>query len=72
MDGEGNFNWRFVFPFNYIPSEKKLVVAEKVISYLKVCLKLNSSFFVLQFRNQADNWSRERKVYYGPLKDLGF
>ncbi|XP_067038375.1 myoferlin-like isoform X1 [Acropora muricata] len=29
MDGEGNFNWRFVFPFNYIPSEKKLVVSEK-------------------------------------------
>lgn len=29
MDGEGNFNWRFVFPFNYIPTEKKLVVSEK-------------------------------------------
>ncbi|KAL9983693.1 hypothetical protein ACROYT_G005909 [Oculina patagonica] len=24
MDGEGNFNWRFVFPFSYIPAEKKL------------------------------------------------
>ena len=30
MDGEGNFNWRFVFPFSYLPYEKKLVLAEKV------------------------------------------
>nr|XP_058962380.1 myoferlin-like [Pocillopora verrucosa] len=29
MDGEGNFNWRFVFPFSYIPAEKKLVIKEK-------------------------------------------
>ncbi|KAJ7336524.1 hypothetical protein OS493_011734 [Desmophyllum pertusum] len=26
---EGNFNWRFVFPFSYIPAEKKLVIKEK-------------------------------------------
>lgn len=34
MDGEGNFNWRFVFPFSYIPAEKKLVVKEKVCLFL--------------------------------------
>ena len=34
MDGEGNFNWRFVFPFSYIPAEKKLVVKEKVHIFL--------------------------------------
>ncbi len=22
MDGEGNFNWRFVFPFEYLPAEQ--------------------------------------------------
>lgn len=45
MDGEGNFNWRFVFPFNYIPTEKKLVVSEKVDKVmLKVCLKLTVLF----------------------------
>ena len=26
MDGDGNFNWRFVFPFEYIPSEQVMVV----------------------------------------------
>lgn len=37
MDGEGNFNWRFVFPFSYIPAEKKLVIKEKVyICFLMV------------------------------------
>ena len=30
MDGEGNFNWRFVFPFEYIPSEQVMVIKKKV------------------------------------------
>ena len=30
LDGEGNFNWRFVFPFEYIPAEEKVVVKKKV------------------------------------------
>jgi len=30
MDGEGNFNWRFVYPFEYIPSEQVMVVSKKV------------------------------------------
>ena len=29
MDGEGNFNWRFVFPFDYIPAEQVVVVKKK-------------------------------------------
>lgn len=36
MDGEGNFNWRFVFPFAFIPAEKKLVIKEKVHILLPV------------------------------------
>jgi hypothetical protein len=27
--GEGNFNWRFVFPFKFLPTEEKLVVFKK-------------------------------------------
>ena len=30
MDGEGNFNWRFVFPFEYIASEQVMVIRKKV------------------------------------------
>jgi len=30
MDGEGNFNWRFVFPFEYIPAEQVMVIKKKV------------------------------------------
>ncbi|KAG2467304.1 FR1L6 protein, partial [Polypterus senegalus] len=29
LTGEGNFNWRFVFPFNYLPAEKQLVVSKR-------------------------------------------
>nr|XP_056711165.1 dysferlin [Euleptes europaea] len=29
MGGEGNFNWRFVFPFDYLPTEQVCCVAKK-------------------------------------------
>ncbi|KAM9487177.1 fer-1-like protein 6 [Clarias gariepinus] len=29
LTGEGNFNWRFVFPFNYLPAEKLVVVSKR-------------------------------------------
>jgi len=29
LDGEGNFNWRFVFPFDYLPAEEAMVVKRK-------------------------------------------
>ena len=33
MDGEGNFNWRFVFPLEYIPAENIMVIKKKVEHY---------------------------------------
>ena len=30
LNGEGNFNWRFVFPFEYFPAEEKVVIKKKV------------------------------------------
>ncbi|KAG7240430.1 hypothetical protein INR49_027001 [Caranx melampygus] len=29
LTGEGNFNWRFVFPFSYLPAEKVIVVSKR-------------------------------------------
>ncbi|KAA0200949.1 Dysferlin limb girdle muscular dystrophy 2B (autosomal recessive) [Fasciolopsis buskii] len=29
LDGEGNFNWRFIFPFHYLPAENTMVVRRK-------------------------------------------
>ncbi|XP_050031171.2 otoferlin [Dermacentor andersoni] len=29
LTGEGNFNWRFVFPFDYLPAEEKIVISRK-------------------------------------------
>ena len=36
MDGDGNFNWRMVFPFDYMPIEKKIVVRKKVIGCFQI------------------------------------
>ena len=30
MDGQGMFNWRMVFPFQYMPEERVMVVEKKV------------------------------------------
>lgn len=29
MDGDGNFNWRFTFDFNYLPAEQNIVIKKK-------------------------------------------
>ncbi|GAB1610572.1 myoferlin-like isoform X9, partial [Argonauta hians] len=29
LNGEGNFNWRFVFPIDYLPAEQNMVVKKK-------------------------------------------
>jgi len=52
MDGEGNFNWRFVFPFEYIPSEQVMVVSKKVYCG-KVCIEVFSN---LHHRNTSGAW----------------
>lgn len=32
LDGDGNFNWRFVFGFDYLPAEELCLVSKKVIN----------------------------------------
>ena len=29
LTGEGNFNWRCIFPFDYLPAEEKIVISRK-------------------------------------------
>lgn len=29
ITGEGNFNWRFVYPFDYLMAEEKIVISKK-------------------------------------------
>nr|XP_034839510.1 otoferlin-like [Maniola hyperantus] len=29
LTGEGNFNWRFIFPFNYLEAEERIVITRK-------------------------------------------
>ena len=43
LDGSGSFNWRMIFPFEYDPFEKKIVIKEKVKRYSHVINKGMSS-----------------------------
>lgn len=36
LDGDGNFNWRYVFGFDYLPAEQLCLVSRKV-SALDIC-----------------------------------
>lgn len=29
LTGEGNFNWRYIFPFDYLAAEEKIVISKK-------------------------------------------
>lgn len=29
ITGEGNFNWRFIYPFDYLVAEEKIVISKK-------------------------------------------
>lgn len=29
LTGEGNFNWRYIFPFDYLAAEEKVVISKK-------------------------------------------
>ena len=29
LNGEGNFNWRYIFPFKYLPAEEVMVIKKK-------------------------------------------
>lgn len=35
LDGDGNFNWRFVFGFEYLPAEQLCLVSKKVIQKIE-------------------------------------
>ncbi|XP_022792926.1 myoferlin-like isoform X1 [Stylophora pistillata] len=66
LDGDGNFNWRMVFPFDYLPIEKKLVVKkkehfwsldeteEKVDAKLKIQIWENDTFSSDDFIGQLE------------------
>ena len=47
LTGEGNFNWRFLFPFQYQKAEEKIVIKKKVI--------ISILFIVYNYRTLIDN-----------------
>ena len=46
LTGEGNFNWRMVYKFDYLPAEQKIVIFERVRT--KNCSLNELSFVVVQ------------------------
>ena len=46
LTGEGNFNWRYVFPFDYLAAEEKVVISKKesMFSWDETTSKVISDF----------------------------
>lgn len=34
LTGEGNFNWRFIFPFDYLAAEERIVLSRYISSLI--------------------------------------
>lgn len=47
LTGEGNFNWRFIFPFEYLAAEERIVLS-RFSSFIFVWLNFRMSFFTHQ------------------------
>ncbi|CAG2103855.1 unnamed protein product, partial [Medioppia subpectinata] len=59
LTGEGNFNWRFVFPFEYLPAEDKIVISRKetVFSWDETECKIPARLFLQVW--DADHFSAD-------------
>ena len=47
LTGEGNFNWRFIFPFKYHKAEDKVVIIKKV--------RLTINYFLMKYCGRNTN-----------------
>ncbi len=47
LDGDGNFNWRFVFGFDYLPAEQLCMVSRKVCGLEKHKYILDDVFSII-------------------------
>lgn len=49
LNGEGNFNWRFLFNFDYLPAEKRIVYTQKkTFGFTSIERKVNIFFFLFK------------------------
>ena len=48
LTGNGNFNWRFIFPFDYLAAEEKVVKSKKesIFSWDETTTKVRIKIFV--------------------------
>ncbi|XP_075247387.1 otoferlin-like isoform X2 [Convolutriloba macropyga] len=54
LTGEGNFNWRFVFPFDYLAAEEKIVFRQKESAFA-----LDETEFKIPLRLQLQVWDAD-------------
>lgn len=59
LTGEGNFNWRFIFPFKYHKAEDKVVIIKKVRTTIYI-------------QNQPTTWKQGVSVIIYPMLMEGF
>ena len=81
MTGEGNFNWRFMFPFDYLVAEEKIVISRKdnVFSWdeteTKIPARLNLQVWDADHFSADDFLGMHSQYNYAPTnwsKDLAW
>lgn len=50
LDGDGNFNWRFVFEFEYLPAEQLCLVSKKVRLHISVLI---CNYYIFIVKNKC-------------------
>lgn len=77
LTGEGNFNWRFLFRFQYLPAEKQMVITkrENIFSLEKMECK-TPAVLVLQVwdfeRLSSDDFLGKPGASQAPVNAKGF
>lgn len=63
LDGDGNFNWRFIFEFEYLPAEQLCLVSKKVKQHNSVLLHFTVFSQIILLKKKKCFSSLNRSIF---------
>lgn len=74
LTGEGNFNWRYLFPFDYLAAEERIVISKKESMFswdeteYKIPARLTLQIWDADHFSADDFLGAERGRGWGPVR----